>query len=74
MAYTETIICEHPHTSEEVELTVKFTYAPEERATLDDPGAPEEWDILSVEDQCGNYYPDELVWEDSEIIEGLKQC
>ena len=74
MAYQETIVLEHPDTCEDVELTVKFYYAKAERQTMDDPGCPEEWEIESVEDQHGNFYFDELVWTDDQVIEGIKSC
>lgn len=74
MAYKETIALEHPDTCEVVELTVKFYHAKEELQTMDDPGADEVFEIESVEDQHGNFYFDELVWTDDQVIEGLKQC
>lgn len=74
MAYTETIALEHPETCEEVELTITFGYCKEQRPTMDDPGSPEEFEIHEVQDKHGNYYADELVWTDDQVIEGIKHA
>ena len=75
MLQSKSIIREHPETCEDVELTVEFTYTPEELPSEYNAfGRAEHYEIHNVYDKHNNYYSDELVWTDDQIIEGIKAC